>query len=336
MKKTLRLLITLSLTTLIFAGCGSKAANNANSGKDDKVYTLKMSTQMGDTHPMVGGFNELAKRLDEKSNGRIKMEVYTSAQLGADEDVIEQAIQGVNVAVLTDGGRMGNYVKDIGIIGAPYFTDNYEDVLKITQGETFKGWEKELTDKNGIRVLSFNWYDGARHFLTNKPVKTPADLAGVRIRTPGAPVWAESIKAMGATPVAMPWTEVYTAVQQKAIDGAEAQHTSSYSSRIYEVIKYVNKTSHFQLVNGIIVGEKWFATLPADLQTILLEETKSVATENAKLIAGLSEDYEAKMVKEGMEIVEVDKEAFKAAADKAYEILGFKELREKLYKEIGK
>ncbi|MEW9674131.1 C4-dicarboxylate TRAP transporter substrate-binding protein [Ammoniphilus sp. 3BR4] len=338
MKKFTGLLSAVLVTSLVLAGCGNSAPEATGDAKagSDTVYTLKMSTQMADTHPMVEGFHQLAKRLDEKTNGRIKMEVYTSAQLGSDEDVIEQAIQGVNVAVLTDGGRMGNYVKDIGIIGAPYLTDNYEEVLKITQGDTFKSWEKELAEQNGIRVLSFNWYDGARHFLTNKPVKSPEDLDGLRIRTPGAPVWAESVKAMGAIPVAMPWPESYTAVQQGAIDGAEAQHTATYASRMYEVVKYVNKTGHFQLVNGIIVGEKWFDTLPEDLQNILMEETKAVAEENAKHIASLSQEFEEKMKAEGMEVVEVDVEAFKAAADKAYEVLGLKELREKIYAEIGK
>jgi len=339
MKKVLSILLGFSMIIMVMAGCSggaSKGKETPASADNNKVYTLKMSTQLNETHPMVGGFKELAKRVSEKTNGKLKIEVYPSAQLGSDEDVIEQAIQGVNVAVLTDGGRMGNYVKEIGIIGAPYFADNYDDVLKVTQSETFKGWEKKLAEENGIRVLSFNWYDGARHFLTNKPVTKPADLSGVRVRTPGAPVWSESVKAMGATPVAMPWTEVYQAMQQKAIDGAEGQHTASYTSRLYEVIKYIDKTAHFQLVNGIIVGEKWFKTLPEEYKKILLDETKTVATENAKQIEKLADEYEAKMVKAGMEVVKVDVAAFKTAADKAYDVLGFRELRNKIYAEIGK
>src|SRR5690606_11592622 len=131
-------------------------------------------------------------------------------------------------------------------------------------------------------------------------------------------------------------TEVYTAVQQKAIDGAEGQHTASYTSHLYEVLKYIDKTAHFQLVNGIIVGEKWFQTLPADLQQLLIEETKAVAAENARYIEQVADEYEQKMVEAGMEVVEVDLEAFKAAAEQAYEVLGLKELRDQIYAEIGK
>jgi len=122
----------------------------------------------------------------------------------------------------------------------------------------------------------------------------------------------------------------------KAIDGAEGQNTASYPAKLYEVIKYIDKTAHFQLVNGIIVGEKWFSTLPEEYQKILTDETKAVAAENAKLIQELSDVYEAKMVEEGMEVVEVDIDAFKAAADKAYDVLGYRELKDKIYAEIGK
>lgn len=341
MKRVLSLLVVLVLTVGLLAGCGggtSTPEGSAGNGATEagKVYELKMSTQLADTHPMVEGFRQLAARLEEKSGGRLKMEVLPSAQLGSDEDVIEQAIQGVNVAVLTDGGRMGNYVPEIGIIGAPYFADSYDEVLKVTESDTFKEWERRLAEEHGIRVLSFNWYDGPRHFLTNKPVTKPEDLKGLRIRTPGAPVWSESVKALGATPVAMPWTEVYTAVQQKAIDGAEGQHTASYTAHLYEVLKYIDKTAHFQLVNGIIVGEKWFQTLPEDLQQLLIEEAKAVGAENARYIEQVADEYEQKMVEAGMEVIEVDIEAFKAAAEQAYEVLGLKELRDQIYAEIGK
>ena len=326
----------LFLTVLFVVSVSMVFASGAQEDSGDKVYTLKMSTQLNESSPMVDGFKDWAEKVSERTDGKLKIEVYPSAQLGSDEDVIEQAIQGVNVAVLTDGGRMSNYVKDIGIIGMPYIADNYDDVLAITNTDTFSGWVDELSSQNNIRVLSFNWYDGARHFLTNKPVKTPEDLNGVRVRTPGAPVWSKSVAAMGATPVAMGWTDTYNGVQSKAVDGCEAQHTASYGLRIYEVLKYINKTAHFQLVNGIIVGEKWFKTLPAEYQTILVEECKKAATSNARLVESLGDEFEQKMVDEGMEVVDADREAFKAASEKAYEELGFLELRKQIFDEIGK
>ena len=231
---------------------------------------------------------------------------------------------------------MANYVKDIGIIGMAYIADNYDDVLKITKTDTFAGWAKQLSEQDGIRILSFNWYDGARHFLTNKPIKEPSDLSGIRIRTPGAPVWAKSVAALGATPIAMGWGDTYNALQSKSIDGCEAQHTASFGARMYEVLKYINKTAHFQLVNGIIVGEKWVSTLPAEYQTILAEECVAAAADNARVVEKVADDYERQMVEKGMQVIEVDLPAFRAASEKAYDELNFRELRNKIYAEIGK
>ncbi|APH03691.1 C4-dicarboxylate TRAP transporter substrate-binding protein [Bacillus weihaiensis] len=335
MKKIIGFISLLTLWSMLLVGCGSNDTE-VSGESNEKVYTLKMSTQQADTAPIVKGFNTLAERLKEKSDGRLVMEVYPSAQLGSDDDVIEQAEQGVNVALLTDGSRMGVYVEEMGILGAPYLIDNYDEALKITQTDLFQSWTDKLASEHGVRVLSFNWYDGPRHFLTNEPIEKPEDLDGLRVRTPGSPVWQESIKAMGATPIAMPWNEVYTSIQQGAIDGAEAQHTSSYPSRIYEVIDYVNKTGHFQLINGIVVGEQWFNTLPEDLQTLLLEESKAVAEENAREIENMQQEFEEKMIEEGMKVVESDVDAFKEAAMQAYEELDLTDLRDEVYEAIGK
>ncbi|MDR0550567.1 MAG: TRAP transporter substrate-binding protein DctP, partial [Spirochaetaceae bacterium] len=200
MKKTTKapacLAVLCALCAVLFIVTGFSACAK----KGSKGFTLKMSTQLNDTSPMVDGFKEWAKAVETRSEGRLKIQVFTSASLGSDEDVIEQALQGVNVAVLTDGGRMANYVKDIGIIGMAYIADNYEELRKITQTPTFASWDAELV-KNGMRILSYNWYDGPRNFYTNKVVNSPADLQGVRVRTPGAPVWARSVASLGATPV---------------------------------------------------------------------------------------------------------------------------------------
>ena len=334
MKKIIALLL-VSIMLLTLAACGG-GSGGGQTATDDGPITLMMSTQMAPTAPIVQGFEVWAQNVYERSEGRLVIEIFPSAQLGSDEDVIEQAIQGLNVAVLTDGGRMGNFVPDFGIIGMAYIADNYDDVLAITQTDVFAEWSEELASDHGIRVINFNWFDGARHFLTNTPVFAPEDLNGIRIRTPGAPAWAYSVEAMGATPVAMPWGETYNAIQTGVVDGAEAQHTATYPSRLYEVVSYLVKTYHFQLVNGIIVGEVWFNTLPEDLQVILIEEAVAAAAENALLVQSLAADIEADLIANGMTVIFPDVNAFRQAADAAYEALGFTELRARIMAEIGR
>ena len=332
-RNVLCFVLILAVVAGAFAAGGQAAGGGAQAAK---TYTLKMSTQQADTAPIVAGFKAWAAAVKQRTNGAVTIEVYTTAQLGTDEDVIEQALQGANVAVLTDGARMANYVKDIGIVGMAYIAANYDELRRITETATFKSWDALLV-KEGIRILSYNWYDGPRNFWTNKEIKTPADLNGVRIRTPGAPVWARSVASLGATPVAMPWNDSYNALQNKAIDGVEVQSTSGYPSRTYEVVKIITKTEHFQLANFIMCGEKWYSTLPAEYQKVLMEECKKASIENAAQILAAGENFEKQMVaNNGVKINTVDKAPFVAAAEKSYEELGFKAARDKLWSEIGK
>lgn len=317
------------------AAAALTACGGSADGGGGETFNLRMSTQLSESSPMVQGFKDWAERVNEKSDGAIEITVHTDAQLGSDEDVIEQALQGANVAVLTDGGRMGNYVPDIGIIGMPYLVDDYEEVRAITETETFAAWDEDFAAE-GIHILAYNWYDGPRNFYTNKEITTPADLSGQRIRTPGAPVWSESVSALGATPIAMPWPDSYNALQTGSIDGVEVQSTSAYPSSMWEVTSHMSRTEHFHLANFIMVGEAWFQNLPEDLQQILVEECRAAAAENAQLVIETATEFEDLMVENGLIITDPDVEAFKEAADAAYETLGFTELRDQLWAEIGK
>lgn len=321
MKKLLALMLTtLAVASLAMGG---------------EVYNLKLATSQNETTPICQALIEYAKICKEKSNGRLNIEVFPSAQLGSDEDTLEQLIMGTNLAQISEAARLGFYVPDLGITGMAYFADSYDEFLKVTETPTFKKWEDELVE-NGIRVLCFNFYDGPRHFLTHKPISKPEDLNSMRIRTPGAPAWSESVRALGATPVAMNWPETYNAIQTKVIDGCECQDTSTLGSRMFEVVKYRNKTGHFHLINNLIVSETWFQTLPADLQKLMIDEAKIAGEKEARTVERLITEIEGKLTEAGMITTQPDVAAFRKASDAAYEKLGFTELRHKIYKEIGK
>ena len=117
-----------------------------------------------------------------------------------------------------------------------------EEVIKIKNLPTVKAWIDELSNKFGLKVVSFTWVQGYRHFFTNKPIRKPEDLKGMRIRTPPAPIWQESVRALGATPVAMAFGDMYPAIQQKAIEGVELVYNNIPAGRFYEVLKYANET----------------------------------------------------------------------------------------------
>lgn len=297
---------------------------------------LNVNTALTTDDPMYAGLERMKANVEKRSAGKLQIRIFPGSQLGKDEDVLEQARAGANVAVLVDGGRLAPFVKEFGIMGAPYLVDNFDQVLRLQQSALFKGWVEKLRGAANLQVLSFDWFQGHRHMLTNVPVKVPADLKGVRVRTPGAPVWLETVRAMGATPTGMPWSEVYSALQTRVIDGAEAQHPAVYGARLYEVVKIITKTEHIYLITGIVTSRVWFDKLPADQQAILSEESFAAGKWASEATIASLADYEKKLREKGATIVEIDKAPFKAATAGVYQTLGYSELRKEVDKALGK
>jgi tripartite ATP-independent transporter DctP family solute receptor len=302
-----------------------------------KMYSLKFNHVLGPKEPYHEGFLNWAKRVEERTKGGLKIDVFHSAQLGKEEDILEQIRQGANIGQNTDSARMGNYVPGIAVMNGPYFAETLEEVAKLRKAPTVVKWTDELATKYGFKVVSFNWVQGYRHFFTNKPIKKPEDLKGLRIRTPPAPIWQESIRALGATPVAMAFTEMYPGLQQRAIDGVELVYNNIPGGRFYEVLKFANETKHIMLINFEVVSAKWFDSLPKEYQTILIEECDKAGEETSKQIFKLEAEVEQQLKGRGMTIVkDVDVAAFRKAGEKAYEVLRITEPKNTVHKEIGK
>jgi tripartite ATP-independent transporter DctP family solute receptor len=294
--------------------------------------TLSINTALTTNDPLYKGLESFRDAVAQRSNGAIEVKLFPNSQLGPDEDVLEQARAGAPVAVVVDGGRLAVFQKEFGVLGAPYLATGYTGIRKVVTSPLFEEWVKKLHDASGHQILSFNWWQGERELWTNKPVAVPADLAGVRMRTPGAPVWVETVKAMGATPTPMPYAEVYSAMQQNVIDAVEAQLPAGQGSKLYEVSKYLTKTHHINLITGLVTSASWFDSLSPELQTILREE----ALKAGDLASHGTEDslakIEADMKAAGMTVSEPDLTPFKEATAGVYDTLGYGELRDTLQK----
>jgi tripartite ATP-independent transporter DctP family solute receptor len=300
-------------------------------------HSLKFNHVLGPKEPYHEGFLAWAKAVEARTKGGLKIDVFHSAQLGKEEDILEQIRAGANIGQNTDSARMGNYVPGIAVMNGPYFAETLEDVAKLRKAPTVVKWNQELADKFGFKVLSFSWVQGYRHFFTNKPIRQPSDLKGLRIRTPPAPIWQESIRALGATPVAMAFTEMYPGLQQRAIDGVELVYNNIPGGKFYEVLKFASETKHIMLINFEVVSAKWFNSLPEDYQQILVEECDKAGEATSRQIFKLEAQVEQDLKKRGMTIVEdVDLAAFRKAGEKAYEVLKIQDAKRQVHKEIGK
>jgi tripartite ATP-independent transporter DctP family solute receptor len=300
-------------------------------------FTLRFNHVLGPSEPYHAGFQEWAKRVEERTKGGLKIQVFHSAQLGVEEDIIEQMRQGANIGQNTDAARLGTYVKNMAVVNGPYFAETLDEVGKLAKAPSIVKWQDELAEKHGLKVVCFDWVQGYRHFFTNKPVRKPEDLSGLRIRTPPAPIWQESIRSLGASPVAMAFGDMYPALQQKAIDGVELVYNNIPGARFYEVLNHANETGHIMLVNFEVVGAKFFNGLPADHQAALVEECQKAGRATSEKILASEKTVRQTLKDKGMTIVEdVDRAAFRKAGEKAYETLGLTEAKKQVYSEIGK
>lgn len=336
MKTVFCVVLAVFLAALPVFGSGQKEAAAAPA----KQYVLKFNHVLAPSDPYHPAFQKWAEAVSARTNGNLKVEVFPSAQLGVEEDILEQIRQGANVGQNTDAARLGNYVPGIAVMNGPYFVETVEEVEKLNTLPTVQAWKDELERTQGFKVLSFLWIQGFRQVYAAKPIRKPADLNGMRIRTPPAPIWQESVRAIGATPVALSYGEMYSAMQTKAIDGAELSFTAGYNVKFHEVARTVSETKHILLINFEVISSKWFNSLPAEYQKILEEECNKAGLEvSRRYMEELDVQSLQKLKAEGVTIIpesEIDMAAFRKAGDDAYRKLNLLEVRDQIYKELGK
>ncbi|MBA5775675.1 TRAP transporter substrate-binding protein DctP [Stappia sp. F7233] len=283
--------------------------------------TLRIGTVLAPNDPMGQGLEKFKAEVEKATNGEVLVQVFHNSQLGDTTEMIDQARAGANVGTVTDVARLSSFVPSLAIMSAPFLFDTYEQADKFALSEQYLAWGDELKEKSGLVMLASNWYQGPRHALTQKPVSSPADLKGVRMRTIGAPIWIETIRAMGAEPTPIAWGEVYSALQLGSIDAAEAQPTAIKGAKLYEVIKHVTKTGHIQLVTALVVSADAWDQISPENQKIV----RDLAVENGRyasqLTIDLGEQALADVAANGVTISEVDLAPFKEAVSGVYGLL---------------
>ncbi len=331
-----RNILLFGLCVLLFGACGQKESKE---GVKAPSYILRFNHVLTEQDPYQEAFLNWADRVAERTDNDLKIEVYHSAQLGVEEDIIEQMRQGSPIGQNSDAARLGNFVKELSVMNAPFFIENLEDVQKLIDSPTVQQWSKKLEDEYNIKIISFAYIQGYRHLLANKKGTSPSDLKSLAIRTAPAPIWVESIRSLGVTPVSLSYGEMYTGIQTKAVDGAELSYVAAYNTKVHEVVKYLMETGHIYQMNFSIVGKEWFDSLPKNYQTILIEEADKAGFEVSRKIEIMANEAKEKIRDSGVEIIERDQldiKAFEEASIQAYQALGLEEARNAVYKDIRK
>lgn len=299
MKKKIIMMVSLFLVfTMVvgMTGCGAKNNETSTSTgetttKEDsknepkqEVITLKMGHNQPTESPFHAGAVKLAELAAEKTNGRLNIEVYHSSQLGDEGELAEGTKLGTVDMSLVATGSVTKYYPRYSIFDLPYLFRDAEHVDKVLQGEVGELLANEAEQKGGFKVMSY-WESGFRHYLNaKKELKSPEDLAGLKIRTPEWPVLIASTKALGASATPMPFSDLYMACQHGVVDGQEGPIFAIKASKMYEVQKYMVLDGHTYTSMLLIMNPKSFNKLPEDIQQALLEASKEAGDYERKLI----------------------------------------------------
>jgi tripartite ATP-independent transporter DctP family solute receptor len=272
---------------------------------------------------------EFARRANARLGSKAKVVVYGSSQLGGDKELLQKVKLGT-VDIAVPSTVMSSEVDLFGVFEMPYLVKDRKHMGRIEK-ELF--WSKLApeTEKKGLKVLAV-WENGYRHITNSKrPINTPEDLKGIKLRVPEGKWRVKMFQAYGANPSPMKFSEVFTALQTGVMDGQENPFTQIYSAKFQEAQKYLSLTGHVYTPAYVIVGTKKFATLPADVRKILedtAKETQAFVYEHAeKDDTALLEKLKAA----GMQVNTPNKDAFIAASKPVYdefakEVAGSKEV----------
>ncbi|MFM2485001.1 C4-dicarboxylate TRAP transporter substrate-binding protein [Celerinatantimonas yamalensis] len=307
--KTFNAVKTLLKTSLIATGVSFALASNVLAAE----YSLNLSTSLTPNDPSYQGFEAFKKGVEQATDHHVEIKLFPSGQLGADNDILQYAQAGSNVGIIVDGARLAQFVPQLGVLTAPFLFPSYASIKKFVGSPVFHQWIGELPKKANLNVLSFNWFQGARMLVTKKPIKSPADLHGVRVRALEAPMTIKTISCMGGSPTPLAWSEIYSSMQTGVVDAAEAQPTAIYGSKLYEISKYITKTRHFYLETGIVVSHKWFASLPDKYQQILIDQSEKAGESASQATIKIGLKRLAQMQQKGVVIESVNTKPFAKA-----------------------
>lgn len=266
------------LSTFLIAGtlvaCGGNqettqpaATGDAPADSSKPSYSFRLAETHPPDYPTTLGDKKFAELVNEKSGGRIKIDVFPSAQLGEEKAVIEQVQLGAIEFTRVSSGALAGFNKDYGVFSLPYIFDSQDHMWNFLKGED---GEKLLDSLESSKMKGLTYYDpGARSFYTKEPVTKLEDLKGKKIRVIQNQVNVDIMEALGANATPMPYGEVFSAIQTGVIDGAENNYPSYYSSKHYEVAKNYLVDQHQRVPEVLLVSTSTWSKLSPEDQQIL-------------------------------------------------------------------
>lgn len=310
MKKFLRRWMGLTLAMALAAGAagcarGGSAGQDAQEGSDS--IELKLAHIYSTNSNEDQYFQEFKKRVEEQTGGAVTISIFPNSQLGSEAETMQQVVLGTVDIAFGEGSSWANAVNkpELGVFGLPYLCADLDGQATIMR-EAIPNEGTEMMVPTGIRPL-FSFSGSIRHaILKTKPIYTLEDCKGVKIRVPEVTLFVDTWKNLGSNPTTTPWGDVYTAISQGVVEGAEVDACTIVDSNLQEVTKYYSKTGHISTINIAAINEEKWQSIPQEYQDIILAVGAEVQEEQVKARKVADEEAIAIMEAAGVIVNELD------------------------------
>lgn len=307
--------VVLGALVMLFGlvGCAQTGVNRSEDATKDNPIVLTLAHNLSDTHITSLALIDFADQVKQASDGRIVVKIYPNGQLGSETEVLEQLMAGVVDMTRVGSPGLATYDEGYHSFGLPYIFDDQDHYYAAMDSAGMRAFFGSSADEGFVGLTYYT--SGQRSFYTlNKPIREPADLKGLKIRVQNMRSQTDMVKALGGTPVVMPFGEVYTALQTGIIDGAESNETALTLSNHGEVCKVYSYDEHSMIPDMLVIATKTWQRLTDDDQKLLIDA--AIASTEAQKIAWAqaTDKAIADAVAMGVQFVsDVNKPAFQAA-----------------------
>ncbi|AUX42663.1 C4-dicarboxylate ABC transporter substrate-binding protein [Sorangium cellulosum] len=297
---------------------GGQAAGAASAGT--KRVVLKLSHVLDQSHPVHLAMEYMAKQLATRSSGAVELQIFPNGQLGSETESIEQVQRGALAMVKTSTAPLEGFIPEMAIFGLPYLFRDQEHYWKVLLGDVGRDLASAGT-KVGVRGLCY--YDsGSRSFyMRDAPIMSPADLKGRKIRVMQSKTAMDMISQLGAAPTPIAFGELYSALQQGMVDGAENNPPSLFTSRHFEVTKHYSLDEHTRIPDIILFSQKIWESLSPEVQRWIEEAADESAAFQREAWKKSTEDALAALKTAGVTVYAPDKEPFRKQVQPMYDRL---------------
>lgn len=318
MKATTSSLLVGLLLGVVVASAGFALIGRSASGSATTASrVLRVAHALPTSHPVHLGIEFMARRAEELSRGRLRLEVFPAEQLGTETQCLEQAQAGTLAITKVSAGVVGNFVSSYRVFSLPYLFRDADHMWKVLEGPIGRSMLDLLSVGNdgrpsGLKGLGF--YDsGSRNFYSKTAILSPADLRGRKVRVMADAVAMDAVQAMGGAATPIPWGELYTALQQGVVDAAENNPPTLLSSRHYEVGRHFTLSHHMRIPDLVVISSRVWQTLTPEEQAWLQQATDESVAVQRELWTKSSDEALAELRRLGVDVHEVDTKPFRDA-----------------------